>query len=258
MASRIVIDQMGRRVDVSENPLRIVSLVPSQTELLAYLGLENNVVGITKFCIHPREWYHTKRRIGGTKNLKIQEIIELKPDLIIGNKEENTKLDIESLTGRFPVWLSDVNSVDDALIMIKEIGELTNTVQKATKLAQEINQNFQSLSRIGNNRKVLYCIWDDPTMTAGRETYIHSILSKIGFVNVIEQSRYPAITADIDLQPEVVLLSSEPFPFTENHVKKYQNIFPNADVQLVDGEMFSWYGSRMLQATEYFQKLSAK
>jgi ABC-type Fe3+-hydroxamate transport system substrate-binding protein len=258
MASRIVIDQMGRRVEVSENPLRIVSLVPSQTELLAYLGLENNVVGITKFCIHPREWYHTKRRIGGTKNLKIQEIIELKPDLIIGNKEENTKLDIESLADRFPVWMSDVNSVDDALIMIKEIGELTNTVQKATKLSQEINQNFQSLSRIGNNRKVLYCIWDDPTMTAGRETYIHSILSKIGFVNVIEQSRYPAITADIDLQPEVVLLSSEPFPFTDNHVKKYQNIFPNADVQLVDGEMFSWYGSRMLQATEYFQKLSAK
>jgi ABC-type Fe3+-hydroxamate transport system substrate-binding protein len=258
MASRIVIDQMGRRVEVSENPLRIVSLVPSQTELLAYLGLENNVVGITKFCIHPREWYHTKRRIGGTKNLKIQEIIELKPDLIIGNKEENTKLDIESLADRFPVWMSDVNSVDDALIMIKEIGELTNTVQKATKLSQEINQNFQSLSRIGNNRKVLYCIWDDPTMTAGRETYIHSILSKIGFVNVIEQSRYPAITADIDLQPEVVLLSSEPFPFTDNHVKKYQNIFPNADVQLVDGEMFSWYGSRMLEATEYFQKLSTK
>jgi ABC-type Fe3+-hydroxamate transport system substrate-binding protein len=233
-----------------------VSLVPSQTELLAYLGLENNVVGITKFCIHPREWYHTKRRIGGTKNLKIQEIIELKPDLIIGNKEENTKLDIESLADRFPVWMSDVNSVDDALIMIKEIGELTNTVQKATKLSQEINQNFQSLSRIGNNRKVLYCIWDDPTMTAGRETYIHSILSKIGFVNVIEQSRYPAITADIDLQPEVVLLSSEPFPFTDNHVKKYQNIFPNADVQLVDGEMFSWYGSRMLEAIAYFEKLS--
>ena len=258
MTSRIVIDQMGRRVEVSENPLRIVSLVPSQTELLAYLGLENNVVGITKFCIHPREWYHTKRRIGGTKNLKIQEIIELKPDLIIGNKEENTKLDIESLADRFPVWMSDVNSVDDALIMIKQIGELTNTVQKATTLAQEINQNFQSLSRIGNNRKVLYCIWDDPTMSAGRGTYIHSILSKIGFVNVIEQSRYPVITADIDLQPEVVLLSSEPFPFTENHVKKYQNIFPNADVQLVDGEMFSWYGSRMLQATEYFQKLSAK
>ena len=128
MASRIVIDQMGRRVEVSENPLRIVSLVPSQTELLAYLGLENNVVGITKFCIHPREWYHTKRRIGGTKNLKIQEIIELKPDLIIGNKEENTKLDIESLADRFPVWMSDVNSVDDALIMIKEIGE--NLVKK--------------------------------------------------------------------------------------------------------------------------------
>jgi ABC-type Fe3+-hydroxamate transport system substrate-binding protein len=152
--------------------------------------------------------------------------------------------------------LSDVNSVDDALIMIKEIGELTNTVQKATKLAQEINQNFQSLSRIGNERKVLYCIWDDPTMSVGRETYIHSILSKIGFVNVIEQSRYPVITADIDLQPEVVLLSSEPFPFTENHVKKYQNIFPNADVQLVDGEMFSWYGSRMLEAIAYFEKLS--
>ena len=137
MVNRVLIDQMGRRVEVVNSPQRIVSLVPSQTELLSYFGQENTVVGITKFCIHPTEWFHTKQRIGGTKNLKIQEIIDLQPDLIIGNKEENTESDILALSAYCTVWMSDINSVEDAFVMIDEIGELTNTRPQAKELTHQ-------------------------------------------------------------------------------------------------------------------------
>ncbi|MFM7667271.1 MAG: ABC transporter substrate-binding protein [Bacteroidota bacterium] len=258
MTKKIFIDQMGRKLEVSEKPLRILSLVPSQTELLAYLGLENNVVGITKFCIHPNEWFHNKKRVGGTKNLKIQEIINLKPDLIIGNKEENTESDILALAEYFPVWMSDINSVEEAILMIREVGKLTNTTSKAEELITKVEEGFQRISSHGKNRKVLYCIWDEPTMVVGKETYIHSVLTKLGFENVVHENRYPALTDLNELNPEIVLLSSEPFPFGDNHIKKYQELFPNAEVQLVDGEMFSWYGSRMLKALTYFENLSFK
>ena len=258
MTERIFIDQMGRRVEVVQSPSRIVSLVPSQSELLHYLGLDNNVVGITKFCIHPAEWFNSKQRIGGTKKLKIQEIIDLKPDLIIGNKEENTEEDILALSEIVPVWMSNVNSVEDAFSMIEEIGKLTNTYTKANQLTQELREKFQEISTVGRNKKVLYCIWENPTMVAGTDTYIHSVLSSIGFVNEMKLPRYPTISDFDALKPDLVFLSSEPFPFSESHVKKYQEIFPAAEVRLVDGEMFSWYGSRMLEAIAYFEKLAIK
>ena len=258
MTNRIFIDQMGRRVEVSENPIRIVSLVPSQTELLSYLGQENTVVGITKFCIHPSEWFQTKKRIGGTKNLKIQEIIDLQPDLIIGNKEENTESDILALAEYCPVWMSDINSVEEALLMIRDLGKLTNSTLKSEELITKVEEGFQQISSLGKNRKVLYCIWDEPTMVVGKETYIHSILKKLGFENVVDENRYPALSDLNKLNPDILLLSSEPFPFGDIHCKKYQELFPNAKVQLVDGEMFSWYGSRMLQALTYFENLLFK
>jgi ABC-type Fe3+-hydroxamate transport system substrate-binding protein len=247
---------MGRRVEVVQSPSRIVSLVPSQTELLHYLGLDNNVLGITKFCIHPAEWFNSKQRIGGTKKLKIQEIIDLKPDLIIGNKEENTEEDILALSEIVPVWMSNINSIEDAFSMIEEIGKLTNTCTKANQLTQKLSENFQQISTVGRNKKVLYCIWENPTMVAGTDTYIHSVLSSIGFVNEMKLPRYPTISDFDTLNPDLVFLSSEPFPFSESHVKKYLEIFPSAEVRLVDGEMFSWYGSRMLEAIAYFEKLA--
>jgi ABC-type Fe3+-hydroxamate transport system substrate-binding protein len=256
MTERIFIDQMGRRVEVVQSPSRIVSLVPSQTELLHCLGLDNNVLGITKFCIHPAEWFNSKQRIGGTKKLKIQEIIDLKPDLIIGNKEENTEEDILALSEIVPVWMSNINSVEDAFSMIEEIGKLTNTFTKANQLTQELREKFQEISTVGRNKKVLYCIWENPTMVAGTDTYIHSVLSSIGFVNEMKLPRYPTISDFDALKPDLVFLSSEPFPFSESHVKKYLEIFPAAEVRLVDGEMFSWYGSRMLEAIAYFEKLA--
>jgi ABC-type Fe3+-hydroxamate transport system substrate-binding protein len=140
--------------------------------------------------------------------------------------------------------------------MIGEIGKLTNTSTQANELTHQLKMDFQRISDIGRNRKVLYAIWDDPLMVVGKETYIDSVLATIGFQNVINQPRYPTISGSNDVQPEIILLSSEPFPFSENHIKKYQEIFPDAEILLVDGEMFSWYGSKMLEAVHYFKSLS--
>ena len=256
MEKRIFVDQMGRSVDVPISPKRIVSLVPSQTELLHYFGLENEVVGITKFCIHPDSWFKSKTRIGGTKQLKIDEIIALKPDLIIGNKEENTKDDIEKLEQNgLSVLMSDINSFDEALEMIEQVGLICGKEFEATKLTAAITQRFNEISSIGKGRSVLYFIWDEPSFVVGKNTFINSMIEKIGFVNACDLTRYPNLSELPNSNPDLIFLSSEPFPFTDQHIQKYQKLFPNAKIILVDGEMFSWYGSRMLEAVRYFGKL---
>src|SRR4051812_11307667 len=117
-------DQMGNAVELEGPPSRIVSLVPSQTELLFYLGLDKEVAGITKFCIHPAEMFHSKPRVGGTKKYDFEKIRQLAPDLIIGNKEENEQKQVEELQKLYPVWMSDIRNLADALQMIRSVGEL--------------------------------------------------------------------------------------------------------------------------------------
>lgn len=256
MEKRIFVDQMGRRVEVPIHPKRIISLVPSQTELLHYFGLNDEVVGITKFCIYPTEWFKTKIRVGGTKQLKINEILALKPDLVFGNKEENTKEDIEELEKNgISVWLSDINSFDEALEMINQVGIICGKESQAADLLHQISKGFEEISQVGKGRSVLYFIWDEPPFVVGINTFVDSILTKIGFVNHCNLSRYPKLTELRNLSPDFVFLSSEPFPFTEQHADKFQKLFPKATVQLVDGEMCSWYGSRMLLAKNYFKGL---
>ena len=258
MEKRIFVDQMGRSVEVPISIKRIVSLVPSQTELLHYFGLENEVVGITKFCIHPNSWFKSKTRIGGTKQLKIDEIIALKPDLIIGNKEENTKDDIEKLEQNgLSVWMSDINSFDEALQMIVQVGLMCGKEQEALKLSTIIIHGFKEISSIGEGRGLLYLIWDEPSFVVGKNTFIDSIIEKIGFINACDLSRYPNLSElpNPNPNPDFIFLSSEPFPFNEQHIEKYQKLFPNSKIIFVDGEMFSWYGSRMLESVRYFQKL---
>jgi ABC-type Fe3+-hydroxamate transport system substrate-binding protein len=234
-------------------------LVPSQTELLHYLGLENEVVGITKFCIYPTEWFKSKIRVGGTKQLKINEILALKPDLVIGNKEENTKEDIEELEKNgISVWMSDINSFDEALEMIYQIGVLCGKESQAADLVRQIKIGFEEILQIGKGRSVLYFIWDEPTYVVGKNTFIDSVLTKIGFVNHCNLNRYPEITELKNPNPDFVFLSSEPFPFTEQHLEKFQKLFPEAKVKLVDGEMCSWYGSRMLASVGYFSTVLKK
>ena len=253
MKNKIFLDQMQRSVELTFPLKRVVSLVPSQTELLHYFGLEQEVVAITKFCIHPKNWHAEKQRIGGTKKLNIDQIIALKPDIIIGNKEENTKEDISILEKVVPVWMSDVNTFDAALDFILDIGSLFGKIEIAKTLNTEITSGFQKLETIGQGRSVLYFIWDDPAYVVGKNTFIDAIISKLGFSNVCETERYPPLSDLNDVNPDFIFLSSEPFPFSENHRKKFQELFPSSKVILVDGEMFSWYGSRMLLAIDYFQ-----
>ena len=249
-------DQMKREVILPAFPLRIVSLVPSQTELLYYLELENEVVGITKFCIHPNEWFRTKERVGGTKSLDIEKIRELKPDLIIGNKEENEQKDIEVLTDIAPVWMSDIYDLNDALAMINAIGEITNKSIEVNKLVSLIENRFELLNSIKKNKTVLYFIWQEPMMLAGKNTFIDAMLQECGLENLARNERYPQAIGDEN--PDFVFLSSEPFPFGEKHILEFQQLYPKAKIVLVDGEFFSWYGSRLKDAPAYFNQLLAE
>lgn len=246
---------MQRTVEVNSTVLRIVSLVPSQTELLVDLGLREKLVGVTKFCIHPVGLKKEVQIIGGTKNAKIDRIKSLNPDLIIGNKEENNQTDIEQLEKDFPVWMSDIFNLADALEMLEQIGELTGTQEKALELRSAIEQNFELLSTLKpTGKSVLYLIWKDPYIAAGKNTFIDSMLEALGFENAMDQERYPEVNLET-VNPDLVFLSSEPYPFKEKHIESLQNQFPGSQVVLVDGEYFSWYGSRLLGAPAYFLEL---
>lgn len=249
---------IGNTLLLSYTPTRIVSLVPSQTELLYDLGLNNEVVGITKFCVHPKKWHSSKKRVGGTKSLHIDIVKGLQPDLIIANKEENTKEQIEELSSQFPVFVSDIQTVEDALSMINEVGSLTGKTKEAATMASDIENGFTRFKKAATPRRVAYFIWQKPWMCAGGDTFISDVISKIGWQNALaDQSRYPEITEEAlkELNPELVLLSSEPFPFKEAQAAEIKKILPKATIKLVDGEMFSWYGSRMKKALGYFEQL---
>ena len=260
MQKRRFTDQMGRLISVSYPPQKIISLVPSQTELLFDLGLEQEIIGITKFCIHPRERFKKSNKIGGTKTLDLQKIRDLKPDLIIGNKEENDRKQIENLMQDHPVWMSDIETLPDAIKMITQIGELTNRQDKANQIAVKINEQFSILNRKDKPVRVAYFIWKDPFMVAGKQTFIDDILSRSGYENVINENRYPEININrlVELDPECIFLSSEPYPFKDEHVREFQRTFPDARVSVVDGEMFSWYGSRLLLSPAYLASLRHK
>jgi ABC-type Fe3+-hydroxamate transport system substrate-binding protein len=250
-------DQMNRTVDVPSTPKRIISLVPSQTELLFDLELDNEIIGITKFCIHPKDKVKQKVKIGGTKTLNISLIKELKPDLIIGNKEENERSQIEELMKSFPVWMSDIADLDGATDMIKRVGELVGKNEGAEEMIRSINSGFNQLDIKTQNLRVAYLIWRKPYIIAGQGTFIDDMLQKCGLTNAFDAERYPELTAEQlkAAKPDVVLLSSEPYLFKEKHIAEFKALLPNAKIKLVDGELFSWYGSRLLNAPGYFEHL---
>ena len=250
------IDRLGKEIIVPSPLKRIVSVVPSQTELLFDLEVGDLVVGVTWFCIHPEDAIK-KHHIGGTKSLKLEKIAALNPDLIIANKEENSQEQVEWLEERIPVWISDIKTLDDALDIIKGIGDIVGKSLKADEIIAEINNEFLNLNP-DKTLRALYLIWKNPYMSIGSDTFIHHMMHRAGFENVLASStRYPELSEDDirRLKPEIVLLSSEPYPFKEKHVKELQKLLPDSRVKLVDGEMFSWYGSRLIKAGEYFRNL---
>lgn len=238
-------------------PVRIVSLVPSISELLWDLGLEHQLVGITKFCIHPDKMFRSIQHIGGTKDLNLEKIVALHPDLILANKEENQKEQIEILQKKFKVLVTDINSYEEALCAIDDIGKYTSRELESAKMTHEIECAFRSLQHQSTTRKrVLYLIWQKPFMVVGENTFIHSMLEKAGFENCCNRSRYPVVTLEeiAEMKPDYLFLSTEPFPFKETHFSQFSFLQPN-QIKLVDGEMFSWYGSRLKYAPAYFNQL---
>jgi ABC-type Fe3+-hydroxamate transport system substrate-binding protein len=251
------VDQMGRQVEIPFPPSRIISLVPSQTELLSDLHLDQQVAGITRFCVHPACWKRTKPTVGGTKTLDVELIISLNPDLILANREENDQMQVELLANRFPVWISDIGNVPEAVAMIGSIGTITGKETEALAMCSRIREKFSSFPVLPLPRAA-YMIWRKPWMTVGGDTFISEMMRYLGFENIFErQKRYPIITIEqiAAEKPAWVLLSSEPFPFSDKHASEIRAALPGTRVQLVDGEMFSWYGSRMLQASIYLMEL---
>lgn len=259
------IDQLNRTIEIPDAPKRIISLVPSQTELLYDLGLHEEVVGITKFCVHPEAWYRNKTRVGGTKQYDFDKIKALQPDLIIGNKEENEQEQVEALMSLYPVWMSDIYTLSNSLQMILQLGEVVNKAAAAKALVARIKNAFEQFYNFRATTplkplRVAYFIWRMPYMVAANNTFIHHLLEQCGFKNVFagnDFERYPEVTAQqlAEANPDVILLSSEPYPFKEKHVAEFQSICKNAKIITVDGELFSWYGSRLAAAPDYFKGL---
>ncbi len=254
----------GQILNTANNFKRIISLVPSLTELLSDLELDKEIIGITKFCVHPKEWFKSKPRVGGTKKINIEFIHKLNPDLVIANKEENVKEQVEELSKSYSVLITDINSLETAMLAILQIGNLTGRRERSMKMVADTRARFYNLNfHLQDKRKTdaAYLIWKKPYMAAGGGTFINDMMHYCGLRNVFSDvKRYPEITLNEikERRCEIVLLSSEPYPFKEKHVGEIKNLLPGVKIVLADGEMFSWYGSRLLKAANYFESFNSK
>ena len=252
-------DQIGHEIELSKPVTRVISTVPSQTELLYDLGVRPAAQSL--FCVHPKEAFSSAMKIGGTKKLKLEKIASLEPDLIIANKEENEKEQIQWLQERFPVWTSDVLNLEDALDMIRQVGYMLNTPM-AEGMVQDIQKAFENLRGLPSIGSALYLIWQEPFMAVGKETFIHHMLQSMGLSNALnsKDQRYPILTVEQmkQMDPDFILLSSEPFPFKAKHKEALQKQLPGCRIELVNGEYCSWYGSRLLKAVDYFRSFRSQ
>jgi len=257
-----ITDDLGRKLSIPFPPQRIISTVPSTTEFLFDLGVGDRLISRTRFCRYPKEKIEKLPNIGGPKNLHVDKIRLLNPDLILANEEENNKEQIEALFEEFPVYVCKVRNYDEALKNILNTGKITGSEPKAYEIANKIHADFMQLPLNLKSLRVLYFIWKDPYMAAGKDTFINSMIEGCGFSNAIEgnETRYPKLTSEEiqNLKPDIVFLSSEPFPFDQSHIQKIQDLLPNSKIELVDGEMFSWYESHLLKAGSYFKNLILK
>ncbi len=250
------VDMIGRNVNINQPVERIVCLVPSITELLFEIGLGHLVVGVTVFCVHPEKAIKSLPKVGGTKKVRMQAIEDLRPDLIICNQEENTLEMVQALEEQFPVWVSSISNLKECYRLILELGHIHGVTQSALNLQQAIQKAFAEI-KIRHRYRCLYLIWRNPYMSIGKDTFIHHMLALAGFDHVIDNTRYPELSAESlkDLAIDVLLLSSEPYPFKDKHIAELQKLLPNIPILLVDGELFSWYGSRLLHSPAYFNDL---
>ena len=251
--------------DLNNTPKRIISLVPSQTELLFDLGLDNEILEVTKFCIHPFHAKQTKTIVGGTKNIKIHKIKELKPDIILCNKEENTLEIVQECAEICPVHVSDIYTMDDAIHLIEEYGTIFNRRVESSHIIQKLQFKLKDFTQFIQDKKILkvaYFIWRNPWMVAANQTFINHLLELNKFENIYrDRERYPEVELKkirLEGDPDLIFLSSEPYPFKDEHAFEVGRFAHHAKTVFVDGELFSWYGSRLLKSFDYFKKLRSR
>lgn len=252
-----VIDHLGRTVKYEFPPKRIISLCPGMTETLYTLNLENEIVGRTRYCIYPSDKVEGATIVGGIKEIDPETIGKLNPDLIIVEKEENTPEIVAALEKRYPVYSAEVQSVQDAYRMIEDIAALTDRELQGQQLVGDIKKEFAAFSGM-KGKRAAYIIWRNPYMAVGNTTYINSLLEEIGFINPFAEldGRYPSVgeeefqRANLDY----IFLASEPFPFKEKHKAEFLKMAPNAEIHILDGEMF-WYGAKMKKAAKYLNEV---
>lgn len=252
-------DQLNRELLFEKRPQRIISLVPSQTELLVDLGLENQLVGVTKFCVHPKHLKKSKTIVGGTKNIKIEKIKILNPDIILCNKEENTEEIVGECSKICPVHISDIYTIEGSLELINMYGNLFDCTNKSNQLIDSINSQltkFQLFIKNKKKLKVTYFIWKKPWMVVGNKTFINYLLKLNNFENKFQhKERYPKIDLKELQDLDYIFLSSEPYPFKQKDIEELKEKTNCKNIIIVDGEYFSWYGSRLIKAFDYFKKL---
>ncbi|MBQ5942353.1 helical backbone metal receptor [Massilia sp. AB1] len=239
---------------------RIVSLVPSITELLCDLGLASRLVGRTGFCIHPRETLAAIPKVGGTKDVNIDKIRKLAPTHVIVNIDENEKPTADKLAEFVPhVVVTHPLVPQDNLALARLMGGIFGAEDKAEAWCAAFERELAQVRSMppGPPRTVLYCIWQDPWMSASKDTYIAAMLAELGWrIPELGEARYPRFEwsqALVD-QLDAVLLSTEPYRFTEAHADALEKQI-GIPVLLVDGEMMSWYGSRALAGVRYLREL---
>lgn len=242
---------------LSARPLRLVSLVPSTTETLFALGCGEALVGYTRFCVHPEGQVSQEKWIGGTKNPKLEQIVALRPDVVLANREENRAEDVAALEAAgIPVWVAEPRTVPDAIADVRALGHLLNRAAEGEALALALEQALASV-RVGPSRTFAYLIWQEPWMVAGSETFVSSLLALAGGRNAFA-GRYPTIALDNLRGVERILLASEPFPFAEKHLDALvQAGIPRTRLRLVDGERLSWHGVRLLHGLPYLNEVLA-
>lgn len=250
-------DQLNRFIELDKIPERIVSLVPSQTELLVDLGLRHKIVGVTGYCVHPSDIRKEKTLVGGTKGIRYDRIRDLNPDIILCNKEENTKEIVDKLSADFTLHISNVFTLTDTYNLIKQYGKLFDVENRAAELSGRIKkeaEDFKGYIADKPRLKVAYFIWREPWMVVGGQTFVNHLLELNNFKNVYADiPRYPEVPIDNLKEADVLLLSSEPYPFREEHKAELEDHVPHTRIEFVDGEFFSWYGSRLQKAFRYFK-----
>ncbi len=259
MSTIEIVDAVGKRLHLPVFPSRIISLVPSITETLFVLGLAQRVVGVTRFCTEPSAGVAHMPKVGGQKNPDLAKIRSLHPDLVIANVEENRREDVEALEAiGIAVYTTYPRTVEQGIGMIRELGRVTGTEEKADTIVRMIESTYGEISRdtAGHSPVRVFCpIWRKPYMSINRDTYIHDVLQTCGGENIFAEKsdRYPTIslTEVVDRNPEVILLPDEPYPFHSRHLvdfRPFEGLIPalrTGRVRFVDGKLLSWYGPRI-------------